>query len=158
MYFGGTSGLEWRSTDDGVAWQHGSMPCPPDLGGTFDPVTSSVVWAFCATGNLGAPSVSNNGGVTWSTPPSIGLFENGEMVAALSAEHAFVGGGTSGGLSVTGNGGKTYQPIPELAGAIWVGFTDSEVGYVLTQNQNTNVSQLWRTTNAGATWSIVSLT
>jgi hypothetical protein len=31
------------------------------------------------------------------------------------------------------------------------------VGYVLTQDQNTEVSQLWRTTNAGATWTVVTL-
>jgi photosystem II stability/assembly factor-like uncharacterized protein len=156
MYFDRT-GLEWRSSDDGVLWERGAMPCEPDLGGTFDPVSTSVIWAFCATGNAGGPAVSTDGGVAWSYQPAAnGLFANSGFVAALSAQHAFVGGG-GGGMSVTDDGGQTYQQIPELAGAGWAGFTDSEVGYVLTQNPNTDVSQLWRTTNAGATWSVVAL-
>ena len=157
MYFGGTSGRDWRSNDDGLSWARGSMPCTSDPAGSFDPVSSSVIWAFCATGMLGGPSVSTNGGMTWTTPPSIDLFTNGEMVAALTARHAFVGGGGNG-LRVTEDGGDTYQLIPELDGAVWAGFTDSEVGYVLTLNQNTQASKLWRTTNAGATWSVVALT
>ena len=60
-------------------------------------------------------------------------------------------------LSVTDNGGRTYQAIAELNGATWVGFTDFEVGYVITQNQNTQATALWRTTNAGATWSPVAV-
>jgi photosystem II stability/assembly factor-like uncharacterized protein len=158
MYFDRSTGLEWRSTDDGLLWERGAMPCAPDLGGVFDPVSSSVIWAFCATGNAGSPAVSTDGGAAWSYQPAAnGLFANSGFVAALSAQHAFVGDG-GGRMMVTDDGGKTYEQIPELADATWAGFTDSEVGYVLTQNQNTSVSQLWRTTNAGATWSIVSLT
>ena len=155
MYFDRSTGLEWRSSDDGLYWVRGTMPCEPDLGGVFDPVSSSVIWAFCATGNAGSPSVSTNGGVTWSSAGGSGLFSNGAMVAALSAQHAFVGGGGSG-LSITDNSGTTYQPIAELDGASWAGFTDSAVGYVITQNPNTEATRLWRTTNGGATWSLIS--
>ena len=63
------------------------------------------------------------------------------MVAALSTRYAFVGGGGSG-LSVTNNGGQTYRSIPELSDAQWVGFTDSEVGYVITRNQTTEAARL----------------
>jgi hypothetical protein len=157
MYFQRSTGLEWISRDDGVFWVRGSMPCEPDLGGNFDPVTSSVIWAFCATGNAGGPDVSSTGGASWSSGGGIGgLFGNGATVAALSTRYAFVGGGGSG-LSVTNNGGQTYRSIPELSDAQWVGFTDSEVGYVITRNQTTEAARLWRTTNAGANWSQVSL-
>ena len=157
MYFGRSTGLEWKSTDDGRSWERGAMPCEPDLGGVFDPVSSSVIWAFCGTGMDGSPAVSTDGGAAWSYQPGANaMFTNGAFVAALSAQHGFVGGG-GGGLEVTHDGGETYQQIPGLNGAFWAGFTDSEVGYVLTQNQNTGVSQLWRTTNAGDTWSIVAL-
>jgi photosystem II stability/assembly factor-like uncharacterized protein len=157
MYFDRSTGLEWRSSDDGLLWERGAMPCEPDLGGVFDPVSTSVIWAFCATGTAGGPAVSTDGGAAWSYQPAAnGLFTNSGFVAALSAQHAFVGGG-GGGMFVTDDGGQTYQQIPELAGAGWAGFTDSEVGYVLTQDQNTDVSQLWRTTNAGATWTVVAL-
>jgi photosystem II stability/assembly factor-like uncharacterized protein len=157
MYFDRFPGLEWISSDDGLDWKHGSMPCTPELGGAFDPVSPSVIWAFCATGMDGNPEVSTDGGVAWATPPANGMFGNNDMVAALSAQHALVGAGGFG-LDVTDDGGKTYRQIPELDGAVWAGFTDSEVGYVLTQNQITQASQLWRTTNAGATWSVVAIT
>lgn len=158
MYSQGSTGLELISHDDGAVWVRGTSACEPDLPGSLDPVSTSVIWAFCATGMAGVPMVSSNGGVTWaSAGGSGGLFSNGEAVAALSTEHAFVGGFGSG-LSVTDNGGRTYTSVAELSGVQWIGFTDSEVGYVLTQNQNTEVSQLWRTTNAGATWSVVALT
>ena len=86
------------------------------------------------------PYVSSNGGLAWVSGGGIGgLFTNGAMVAALSTQHAFVGGAGSA-LSVTDNGGRTYQTIAELTGAVWIGFTDSEVGYVITQNQTTQAT------------------
>ena len=68
MYFNRSPGLEWISRDDGNLWVRGSMPCQPDLGGTFGPVSNSVIWAFCATGHGRNPSVSTNGGITFSDP------------------------------------------------------------------------------------------
>jgi photosystem II stability/assembly factor-like uncharacterized protein len=157
MYFMRTSGLELISHDDGAGWVRGASPCEPDLPGSLDPVSTSVIWAFCATGNAGGPYVSSNGGLAWVSGGGIGgLFTNGAMVAALSTRHAFVGGAGSG-LSVTDDGGRTYQPIAELNGAVWIGFTDSEVGYAITQNQTTQATALWRTTDAGSKWSRVSL-
>jgi photosystem II stability/assembly factor-like uncharacterized protein len=157
MYFLRSTPLEWISHDDGALWVRGSSACEPDLPGSLDPVSTSVIWAFCVTGNLGGPYVSSNGGLAWASGGGVGgLFSNGEMVAALSTQHAFVGGGGTG-ISVTDNGGRTYQSIVDLNGAQWIGFTDSEVGYVITQNQTTQATALWRTTDAGASWSRVSL-
>jgi hypothetical protein len=157
MYFLRSTGLELISHDDGSAWVRGTSACEPDLPGSLDPVSTTVIWAFCATGNAGGPMVSRNGGLTWASGGGIGgLFSNGASVAALSTEHAFVGGGGSG-LSVTENGGQTYQSVAGLSAAEWIGFTDSEVGYVITQNQTTLASALWRTTDAGARWLPVSL-
>ncbi len=157
MYFMRTTRLELVSHDDGDRWVSGSSACEPDLPGSLDPVSTSVIWAFCATGNAGGPYVSSNGGLAWvSGGGSGGLFTNGAMVAALSTQHAFVGGGGSG-LSVTQNGGRTYQPIAALNGAVWIGFTDPEVGYVITLDQTTQATALWRTTDAGSKWSRVSV-
>jgi len=155
MYFDRSTGLEWISRDDGNLWARGSMPCEPDLGGSFDPVNNSVIWAFCATGTMGGPSVSIDGGATYSSPPSTTLFTNGGLVAALSTQHVFI---VTPGVSigVTTNGGRTYQPIEALSGALWAGFTDSEVGYVLTQNPSTLVYRLWRTRDAGSDWRAIS--
>jgi photosystem II stability/assembly factor-like uncharacterized protein len=157
MYFMRSTGLELISHDDGAVWVRGASACEPDLSGSLDPVTTTVIWAFCATGNAGGPMVSSNGGLAWASGGGIGgLFSNGATVAALSTQHAFLAD-PGAALSVTGNGGRTYQSIAELNSAVWVGFTDSEVGYVITQNQATQASALWRTTDAGASWSRVSL-
>ncbi len=156
MYFMRSTGLEMISHDDGAFWVRGASACEPDLPGSLDPVTTTVIWAFCATGNAGGPMVSSNGGLSWASGGGIGgLFSNGGTVAALSTQHAFVADPGSG-LSVTDNGGRTYQAIAELNGATWVGFTDFEVGYVITQNQTTQATGLWRTADAGARWSPVS--
>jgi hypothetical protein len=154
MYFNRSTGLEWTSHDDGELWVPGSMPCAPDLGGSFDPVSTSVIWAFCATGNFGGPRLSTNGGSSYSSAPAAnGSFGNGCIVAAVSAETAVIASFTT---QVTTNGGATYRPVAQLSGAFWAGFTDSEVGYVLTRNQTSGGRALWRTINAGSTWGVVA--
>ncbi len=155
MYFGGFPGVEWTSHDDGVLWVRGSMPCTPELDGSFDPVSTSVIWAFCATGNSGGPWVSTNGGATYTSAEDVGQFSNAGVVAAVSATHAFLCGAESVFSVTTTDGGGSYQPIPELVGAQWIGFTDTEVGYAIT---SVNAAmRLWRTTNAGGDWSLVAL-
>jgi len=157
MYFDRSTGLEWISRDDGNLWVRGSMPCEPDLGGSFDPVSNSVIWAFCATGTMGGPSVSTNAGGTYgSARTATTPFSNAGIVAALSSRHAFVVT-PSIGIEVTSDGGATFHNVASLAGAQWAGFTDSEVGYVVTLlNPSTQVSRLWRTVDAGVNWAPVS--
>jgi photosystem II stability/assembly factor-like uncharacterized protein len=158
MYFNGSPRLAWISHDDGRLWVRGSMPCTPELGGSFDPVSNSVIWAFCATGNFGDPWVSTNGGVAFSSSPTLqGVSTNGASVAALSAQHAFIVDPGAGMLRVTTNGGRTFQAVPQLAGAQWAGFTDSEVGYVIAAGQPNGSLRLWRTADAGRIWSLISL-
>lgn len=158
MYFVGP-GLAWISHDDGRLWVRGSMPCEPNLGGSFDPVSTSVIWAFCATGNFGTPWVSSNGGVAFSSPPAFqgGVSTNGANVVALSAQHAFINDPGAGVLKVTSDGGRTWHTVPQLAGAQWAGFTDSEVGYAIVNEQPSGALRLWRTADAGIAWSLVSL-
>jgi hypothetical protein len=60
-------------------------------------------------------------------------------------------------LRVTTNGGRTFQAVPQLAGAQWAGFTDSEVGYVIAAGQPNGSLRLWRTADAGRVWSLISL-
>jgi photosystem II stability/assembly factor-like uncharacterized protein len=156
MVFAGSSGAEWISHDDGGSFVRGTMPCEPDLGGSFDPVSVSVIWAFCATGLSGGPWVSTNGGATFSAAGvGLGKFTNGAIVAALSARRAFVVG--PGALNETTDGGGDYRLVPQLTGAAWPGFTDAQVGYVITRDWSSGAAGLWRTTNAGTDWSQVSL-
>jgi len=144
------------SHDDGAFWVRGASACEPDLPGSLDPVTTTVIWAFCRHRKRRRPDGVEQRWVVLASGGGIGgLFSNGGTVAALSTQHAFVADPGSG-LSVTDNGGRTYQAIAELNGATWVGFTDFEVGYVITQNQTTQATGLWRTADAGARWSPVS--
>jgi hypothetical protein len=157
MYFGASPGIEWTSHDDGEHWIRGAMPCEPDLGGNFDPVTATVIWAFCATGMAGGPLMSTNGGASYVAAGGAGgVFWNGAMVAALSSRYAFVGAGNSA-LQVTTNAGQSYGSMPQFTDALWAGFTDSHVGYVITLDQSTNTSKVWRTSDGGATWHMVSV-
>lgn len=157
MYFDSSTALALVSGDDGHLWNRRSMPCEPDLGGLYDPVSTTVIWAFCATGTEGDAAVSTNDGVTYATHEGPATsFGNGSFVGALSAREAFVAG--PAGVAVTTNGGLSYRPLTQFGYALWIGFTDSEVGYVISQNPTTLASQLWRTTNAGSTWTVVSLT
>jgi photosystem II stability/assembly factor-like uncharacterized protein len=158
LYFQRSLALAFTSHDEGEVWQHAAMPCEPDLGGSFDPVSVTVIWAFCATGTAGNAALSTNGGATYTThagPQT--AFWNGAMVAALSAQEAFVGAGMTG-VEVTTNGGQTYRAVSQIPSALWIGFTDSEVGYVISEDQDTLASQLWRTTDAGSVWTVVPLT
>ena len=158
MYFNGSARLAWTSRDDGRLWVRGSMPCEPDLGGSFDPVSNSVVWAFCATGNFGDPWLSTNGGASFSSSPTYqGMSTNGANVVAVSAQHAFILDPGAEALRVTTNGGRTFQSVLQLAGAMWAGFTDAEVGYVIVAAQPSGATRLLRTTDAGGAWSPISL-
>jgi hypothetical protein len=157
MYFDRSTALGWTSHNDGDVWQHAATPCGPGLGGNFDPVSTTVIWAFCATGTQGEAELSTNGGATYSMhggPPND--FWNGSMVAALSSRYAFVGAGHSP-LQLTTNGGLTYRTLPQFPTALWIGFTDSQVGYVISQNDTTLATQLWRTIDGGNVWRIVTL-
>ena len=58
---------------------------------------------------------------------------------------------------MTVDGGRSYQSLPEFGGAQWAGFTDPEVGYVITRDDTTQATHLWRTTDAGARWYLVSV-
>jgi photosystem II stability/assembly factor-like uncharacterized protein len=153
MYFDRSTRLAYTGYNDATLWYFGSMPCEPDLDGNYDPVSNSVVWAFCATGTQGNPWVSTSGGDGFLRSPSLFGFGNGGMMAATSSERAFVvGPGIDSAL--TTNGGQTFVAAPQLTGAVWAGFTDSEVGFAVIVHA-TGTNTLLRTIDAGATWSPV---
>ena len=61
------------------------------------------------------------------------------------------------GMKVTTNAWRTYGDTRELDGAVWAGFTDAEVGYVIANEQPGGAVRLWRMADAGAEWSMISL-
>lgn len=155
----GVGGL-WRSLDDGASFDQLPTPCSADLGGTVDPVTASVVWAFCPTGLEGGPWVSTDGGAGFRSAYGNEIFSNAGEVAALSASTAFVTDSRDG-LVETNDGGASYRTVPAFGGrgAWWLGFTDASVGYAWVADQLPEGTQLqlWRTTDGGAEWTLVNL-
>lgn len=149
----------WRSLDDGASFVQLPSPCSADLGGRIDPVNAAAVWAFCPTGMEGGPWVSTNGGVSFTSAYGTLDWSNGAMVSALSADTAFLTG--IGGLDETEDGGVSYRFVPAFGGgsALWVGFTDTSVGYAWVVDQLATGSQLqlWRTGDGGDDWTLVIL-
>jgi hypothetical protein len=151
-----------RSTDGGRTFHVGAGPCVPGLGGELAPTSATVVWAVCPTGMLGGAWRSTNGGVTFAhlrTPQLV----NSARIAPASASTAVIDRGGTAGLIRTTDGGKSWRALKRLPGAtsiVFVGFTDARVGVALVEtgydsSTKTELTALWRTTDAGATWSHV---
>jgi photosystem II stability/assembly factor-like uncharacterized protein len=154
----------WRSNDAGRTFVTGQGPCVPGLGGELGPVSDQVVWAVCPTGMLAGAWRSTNGGVSFDrlrTPPLV----NSAQLAPASATTAVLDRGVAARLLRTNDGGKTWKS-PKTPGratdVVWVGFTDARVGVALLQtgydvSAKTEITALWRTTDGGASWSIVRI-
>jgi photosystem II stability/assembly factor-like uncharacterized protein len=151
----------WHSNDRGRSFTKYSDPCYPDLGGSLSPASDTVIWAYCASGMQGAPRLSTNGGRTFTDVSRVQGSPNSATLAALSDRKAFI---STVGSAVwrTTDGGSTYQSALTDAGQgqlEWVGFTDSQVGYVIeflprADTDGKDRGRLWRTTDGGLTWSI----
>jgi photosystem II stability/assembly factor-like uncharacterized protein len=153
-----------RSNDAGRTFVTGQGPCVPGLGGELGPVSDQVVWAVCPTGMLAGAWRSTNGGVSFDrlrTPPLV----NSAQLAPASATTAVLDRGVAARLLRTNDGGKTWKS-PKTPGratdVVWVGFTDARVGVALLQtgydvSAKTEITALWRTTDGGASWSIVRI-
>ncbi len=147
----------WRSPNGGLSFTKLVSPCAAELGGTIDPASSLDVWAFCPTGNAGEPMRSTNAGSTFVKARGNGLFTNGGIVAALTANTAFVADPGAGTLLETEDGGKTYTTVllGSTRGVQWVGFSDPSLGYVVVETAQGTSSELWRTADGGSRWTDV---
>lgn len=155
-------GVLARSSDGGRTFTVGQSPCVPGLGGHLAATSATNLWALCPTGTEAGAWRSTDGGVTFTglrTPP----LNNSAVIAPASADVAVLSPNDStGALLRTTDGGATWAPVDE-AGAkfwVWIGFTDGQVGAAVVQTGSQSEggalpSALWRTTDAGAHWSVV---
>jgi photosystem II stability/assembly factor-like uncharacterized protein len=149
-----------RSSDAGRTFITGAGPCVPGLGGELAPTSPHVVWAVCPTGMSAGAWRSTDGGISFArlrTPPLV----NSAQLAPASASTAVLARGVGSRLLRTSDGGKTWNAPKaprRTTDIMWVGFTDARVGAALVQTgydakAKTEITELWRTTDGGATWS-----
>jgi len=133
-----------------------AAPCTYGLPGYVSAgATPGAFWATCVTGMMASIFVSPDAGKTWSQVPAEG--SNGIEVGAVSATTAMLADNVGDAIAMMhADGRKSAIAVPDLsAGADFIGFTTSKVGFVLARS--TNTTALWRTTDGGTSWSVVSL-
>jgi len=154
------------SSDHGRTFTPRKGPCLAELGGTLIPAAAGVVWAVCPTGSMAQLALSRNGGRSFPSIESVhdhgGLRQpgvvNSARIAAASAQVAVLSRGAGGALLRTIDAGRHWRSVPRTARikeVFWLGFTTSRVGAALVQLRHR--TELWRTTDGGATWHSVPI-
>jgi hypothetical protein len=153
-----------HSTDAGQTFTVGNGPCFPGLGGTLAPSSANVLWAVCPTGMMAGASRSTDGGITFAPLHLQKSIPNSTSLAPASDDSALLiinaGGATP---LLTTDAGAHWTAPRAPAGATswaWAGFTDAQTGAALVQTRyvttaRLQLQQLWRTTDGGASWSVV---
>jgi photosystem II stability/assembly factor-like uncharacterized protein len=151
-----------RSINGGRTFTVRSGPCFADLGGRLVPVGDGVVWAVCPSGLMAELTLSTNDGRSFPANRSAhdpgGLRQPGLVnsagIAAASPRIAVLSRGAGGALLRTIDAGRHWRPVAgtaRLQGVSWLSFSTSRSGAALVQ-MSARQTQLWRTTNGGATW------
>lgn len=129
-------------------------PCLPGLDVRLSAGASkSILWATCSDGQRSTAYVTADNGGTWMTVP---LANPSATLGGISATTA-VFGETSGPLVLLSSTGATTpvtEPVATLAGFDFIGFTNATEGFAVA-GPPTGGGQLWRTTDAGHTWTVV---
>jgi hypothetical protein len=174
LYVGVYKNGIFKSIDAGASWfkvNTGSGGSQLDVNGMWtlavDPFDSNIVWTTSSYGN-GGPYKSTDGGVSWTKLPagpptqvddvySIYLDPYTPNHVIMAWHSPWTTDGVNSGVSESTDGGATWinhQP-PANSGwgagnAVW--FLDDSQSWLL-GSQNGGI---WRTTNAGGTWTKVS--
>jgi hypothetical protein len=161
--FGGSSSGRYRlrnvlarSMNGGRSFVTGSAPCFADLAAELEPVSSGVVWAFCPTGMMGIASRSSDGGATFKALSIPHCCVNSSWIAAASGNVAVLS--SVRGLFRTTDGGSTWTPAKAPVNGTYapIEFVDDLNGFAL-GSTGSGPPQLWRTTDAGASWHRVTI-
>jgi photosystem II stability/assembly factor-like uncharacterized protein len=144
-----------RSTDGGRTFTTGAGPCVPGLGGELESSSTRVVWAVCATGMMAGASRSTDGGTSFTPMPTPPLVNAAQIAPASDRTAVLALGGVGRPLYRTTDSGHRWRPVgPTGKKDYWydIAFTDRRVAEALVEI-GARRATVWRTTNAGATWS-----
>jgi hypothetical protein len=144
-----------RSSNGGTSFTEGAAPCTPGLPGQLQPSSTTVIWAYCATGNSGRVYRSADGGATFAALPVLPT-GNSAQLAQVSDSTALITDPGTGTLYRTTDAGSSRAPVaapPAGSYTPWIGFTDATTGAALVQANPTQEFDLWRTSDGGAVWS-----
>lgn len=149
-----------RSINGGRTFTVRSGPCFADLGGRVVPAGDGVLWAVCPSGMMADPTLSTDGGRSFTVrsfhdPGGVRrpVLTNSAQIAAVPARVAVLSGGGGGALSRTTDAGRHWSRVPRTARieqVNWLGFGTRRVGIAVVQEAYG--AQFLRTTDGGATW------
>lgn len=160
---GGASGATSHlltSGDDGHSWADVGEPCPqPRGGGEVDSTTVNVasegaVVVGCSqrqSPNRVSVAVSADGGRSFTARPT---FAQGPITSVAAASDTSLLA-RAGLLYASTDGGRHFAPVEHgPRHPFWLGFETSTVGHAIEQPApgTTGGSLLWRTGDAGQTW------
>ncbi len=173
----------WRTTNGGQTWAKSELP-PAKInndGDTIGPFSFDFLDAdhgfALISGNFahslgdGDLYTTADGGRTWSadrpTGPGGSGVEGSSLTFATTEDGVIVGSPEGSGVSVTHNAGTTWQSAVLAAPAGMSGavrsfgravFLDAHVGLLAVQfeGDTSSVTRIYRTTDAGATWTFLS--
>jgi hypothetical protein len=132
-------------------------PCTTNLPAHLSAApTPGVLWATCDSGHQEALFVTADNGVHWT--PIDGVNESGGAPVAGISSTLAVTGATTGPLELlTTSGAVTmlHDAPPQVASFGAVTFVTPTSGFALA-NLADDSTQLWRTTDGGTSWSVVT--
>ncbi len=150
-----------RSSDQGASFTNLPSPCLSDLGGAVAPSSVNVLWAVCPTGMQAYASRSTDGGSSFTSLNSLtSPMPNSAQLAPASDTTAVLAYPDPSGWLRTTDGGTSWSAVSTAADSdpvLFIGFTDAEVGVALVSTGQGADSELWRTTDAGASWALVNI-
>ena len=155
----------FKTTNSGVAWSQVSLPLPAGYESAIITTTAPTffgpndgilpVWMTVNQRNLFI-YVTHDGGATWNLSPSFAPISFGADFASVRDAFSW---DEAGLLNVTNDSGASWRqvtPNVNLGGDFipQMDFVSTTTGWALKNNLNGN-SSLYRTTDGGATWTLL---